>query len=394
MPETRDAGRTADAPGRDGPHGAGRAGAAGRDHAPGASPAAAPAIRLAPSSRVPLRDQIAVQMASALRARDYDAGDRLPSARALSRRLGVHRETVRGAYRSLAGRGLVEVRPGSGAYVASPPAGAFRSFLARERAAGRSFGDVDRLLDRWRRAVAARRVTVVGPEEQIRRVWVAELRPDLEPAGVSLAHLSPEEARRRPRRLHRTVTVGPAAALAALEDRLPPWTETLVLRAGPPPRVRRLLLRLPVGSVVALVTRSPLLRRQIRELAASLRDGDVAVTAVGPDGGSRRDRALRVARFVLADMACRPGLRRRVGRERLLTLRHLAPETGRQLARCFGPPPAPGAASGRRTGDSPKAPRPAAGTEPEPARDREHDAGRAGSPPDGRPTRTGGSPRR
>jgi GntR family transcriptional regulator, transcriptional repressor for pyruvate dehydrogenase complex len=45
------------------------------------------------------------------------AGDRLPSERELVEKLGVSKTVVREAVRSLATKGLVEVRPGSGIYV-------------------------------------------------------------------------------------------------------------------------------------------------------------------------------------------------------------------------------------------------------------------------------------
>ncbi|GMG84597.1 GntR family transcriptional regulator [Paralimibaculum aggregatum] len=51
-------------------------------------------------------------------------GDRLPPERALSERFGVARGTVREALGRLAREGLVEIRPGSGAYVRSSAVGA------------------------------------------------------------------------------------------------------------------------------------------------------------------------------------------------------------------------------------------------------------------------------
>lgn len=297
-------------------------------------------LRLAPASRIPLRDQIAVQVAAGVRAGDYGPGDRLPSARRLSRRLAVHRDTVRAAYRRLAGRGLVTIRPGSGVYVTEPAEEGFRGFLARERAAGRSFDEVARLMERWRRAVSARRVTLVGPDAGLREIWEAELRPALGPVDVRVSHLSPSDALEAPDRLAASVVAGPAGALEALDPALPRWAGTVQLRPGPSPRLRRLLLRLPRGAVLFLVTRSEAFARQARELAASLREGEVAMRAVAPDPGPSLDRALRVARFVLVDMSCRTDVRERVEGGRLLTIRHLAPGTGRELARCFGPPAA------------------------------------------------------
>jgi GntR family transcriptional repressor for pyruvate dehydrogenase complex len=49
----------------------------------------------------------------------FKSGDRLPSEAALARQLGVSRPTVREAIGALEARGLVDVRPRSGVYVAS-----------------------------------------------------------------------------------------------------------------------------------------------------------------------------------------------------------------------------------------------------------------------------------
>lgn len=324
-----------------------------RDGSPGPAGARAWDLSLAPSSRVPIRDQIAVQIVAAVRAGVYGAGDRLPSVRALAGRVGVHRNTVRAAYRELAGRGVVVPRPGSGVFVAPvgpPAAGApLRRFLARERASGRTWSDVAELMGRWREAVGARRVTVVAADEDLRAIWVEELRESLEPVDVTVVGLPLAEARAHPDRLARTVTAAPAGCLAELGPSLPRWTEGVLLRPGPSPRTRRLLFRLPSGSVLTVVSGSAALRRQTRELASALRDGEVAVRGLAPEDAGRRGRLLRVARFVLTDVTCRPAVARVVGERRVLTLRHLSRETGRELARCFG---APRARSGAvRAGD-------------------------------------------
>lgn len=295
-------------------------------------------MRLAPGHRVPLRDQIAAQLAAGVRAGDYGPGDRLPSVRRLSSRLAVHRDTVRAAYRALAGRGLVEIRPGSGVYVTRPERNGFRGFLAREREAGRSFADVARLVQRWRRSLRSRHVTLVGPDAGLREVWADELRPGLEAEGVGLSVLAPADLREAPERLSGTLVAGPPGALDGLDDVLPRWAATVQLRPGPSPRLRRLLLRLPEGAVVALVTRSDTFARQVRELGAGLRDGEVAVRPVGPRRDERFARTIRVARFVLADVSCRRDVRGFVESERLLTVRHLPVGLAREMARCFGPP--------------------------------------------------------
>src|SRR5689334_7353637 len=47
----------------------------------------------------------------------YRPGTRMPSERELGQQLGISKTVVREAIRSLAARGLVEVRPGSGTYI-------------------------------------------------------------------------------------------------------------------------------------------------------------------------------------------------------------------------------------------------------------------------------------
>ncbi len=61
--------------------------------------------------------QIADQIRTLIRAREFPAGTRLPPERDLARQLGVSRPSVREALIALEVEGLVEVRIGSGIYV-------------------------------------------------------------------------------------------------------------------------------------------------------------------------------------------------------------------------------------------------------------------------------------
>lgn len=54
--------------------------------------------------------------------RHLEPGDRMPSERELAEHFGVSRTVIREAVRSLVARGLLEVRPGSGALIKAPTA--------------------------------------------------------------------------------------------------------------------------------------------------------------------------------------------------------------------------------------------------------------------------------
>ncbi|MGD2155181.1 MAG: GntR family transcriptional regulator [Gemmatimonadales bacterium] len=73
--------------------------------------------QLDPRSPIPLYDQIATRIRSAVAAAELAPGDVLPSVRQLAKRLRVNPATVVQAYRELEGEGFVEMRQGAGTFV-------------------------------------------------------------------------------------------------------------------------------------------------------------------------------------------------------------------------------------------------------------------------------------
>ncbi|MDF1598918.1 GntR family transcriptional regulator [Mesorhizobium sp. YIM 152430] len=68
----------------------------------------------------PTYRRLADALAAAIRNGDHPSGTALPTERNLASQLGLARVTVRSAYAELARLGLIEIRPGSGAYVRQP----------------------------------------------------------------------------------------------------------------------------------------------------------------------------------------------------------------------------------------------------------------------------------
>lgn len=75
-----------------------------------------------PVARRRLADEIVEQVRRLLVEEGLTEGDRLPSERDLAARVGASRAVVAQALRTLSLMGLVEIRPGSGAYVLRDPA--------------------------------------------------------------------------------------------------------------------------------------------------------------------------------------------------------------------------------------------------------------------------------
>jgi len=89
--------------------------------------------KLKPISRVTLADEIFNQVLELIINRELSPGEKLPSERDLSDKLGVGRSSVREALRALATIGLLDTRPGEGTFVTKSPTLFFLSpFILRE----------------------------------------------------------------------------------------------------------------------------------------------------------------------------------------------------------------------------------------------------------------------
>lgn len=88
------------------------------------------AARFSHLAREPrLSDRVAQLLRESILERQLSPGDRLPTERELGEQFGVSRTVVREAVRTLVAKGLVEVRSGSGVYVASVDEGAVRESM-------------------------------------------------------------------------------------------------------------------------------------------------------------------------------------------------------------------------------------------------------------------------
>lgn len=71
-----------------------------------------------PIARVPIVKQVEDRIRTLIQEGKYPPGEKLPAELELCQRLGVGRGTVREAFRLLQAKGIVEIRPGRGAFVA------------------------------------------------------------------------------------------------------------------------------------------------------------------------------------------------------------------------------------------------------------------------------------
>jgi GntR family transcriptional repressor for pyruvate dehydrogenase complex len=120
-------------------------------------------ISLRPVSNRRLSDVIAEQLTQAVRRAGLQPGDRLPTEHELARQLGVGRTSVREGLQRLQTLGLIEVRKGSGAYVAEPqskdPIADFAGWIKADGAAVESFAELRIGVEGFAATLAALRAT-------------------------------------------------------------------------------------------------------------------------------------------------------------------------------------------------------------------------------------------
>jgi GntR family transcriptional regulator len=77
-------------------------------------------LQINTASRVPIYRQLREQIRSAIARGELQAEERLPSVRQLSQQLVVNPNTIARVYLELEREGILNTRPGLGAFVASP----------------------------------------------------------------------------------------------------------------------------------------------------------------------------------------------------------------------------------------------------------------------------------
>jgi DNA-binding transcriptional regulator YhcF (GntR family) len=286
---------------------------------------------------VPLHDQLLAQLELRILTGVLAPGQRLPSVRALARRLGLHANTVSSAYRDLETAGHVELRRGAGVYVRSgAPASLedahgldelIRLALSAAFRKGHSGAEIRAAVERWLRAAPPERVVVVDPRRR-RSSW-----------SCTRSHVD-----RRPRRglhargLEPSPASPPGAAGRCLIGRV---ARAARRRAGrdDPGRAseenEKAVMAVPVGGTVLLVSSSPILLQIAQGRISGLRGDELLVEARLVSRRAEWRRLLPAADLVLAD-ALASGVVREARARRLRELRLVGERDLARLRKALG----------------------------------------------------------
>jgi GntR family transcriptional regulator len=256
---------------------------------------------------VPVREQIRAQVELKILGGQLRAAQRLPSVRALARRLRVHSNTVSAAYRSLAVAGLLELKAGSGVFVRRSGPGRIEEAsdldemirLALQKAfeLGYSGEEVRAAVQRWLAAAPPDRVVVVDPSREMGELLAHELQQAL---VMPISAATFEDVARQPSSVSGALAVVLPYQLATLRS-LAPGVAVEAVHLEASTEVRDAVLALPQGAIVLAVSHALPVLPFASVLFRSLRGDDLLVETRVLSATKEWQRLVRVADVVFVD---------------------------------------------------------------------------------------------
>jgi GntR family transcriptional regulator len=235
-------------------------------------------------------------------------GEKLPSTRALARRLGIHPNTINAAYHDLAKRGWVEFRKGSGVYVRAfdkdrPMEGDLEldrliaTFIRTARGQGYSLAKIRSRVKHWLELQPPDHFLVIEEDPELRRILEYEIERF---TGFRVATVGLDECG-KPGALVGAAPVALYGKADAVRGALPANCECLWLESrSVHDELQKLLRPVSDDAFIIVVSRWPDFLRWARTilLAAGLDEDIISLQdAMKP----KWEESLRLATFVVAD---------------------------------------------------------------------------------------------
>lgn len=270
--------------------------------------------------------QIAMQIASGL----IRPGEKLPSIRALSKRLGIHHNTCLAAYKELDDNGLIDIRHGSGARVAvldQENEAAFQKLPELSELETLSEFYVRQILTkgyRWEEALASLEAARSHLSQHVKQPLVfVDLHADILPLfqaelqhalqrkvkALALEKVDPDLERNS----HFIVS---RYHCQALRDKLKSagyddLTDRMTLiDVGSGQQELSLIKQMPADSLAVVFSRSTIVLQQAEAVVKALRGDDIILRPMHPSQESMTEiqRVLKRAQLIFADFICTPHL--------------------------------------------------------------------------------------
>ena len=267
-------------------------------------------------SGVAIRDQLLTQLELRILDGTLKPGQRLPSVRALARRLKIHANTVSAAYQDLKHAGHARLQRGSGVFVRDAgswdPGDArgldemIRLTLHLALRKGWSAAEIRKAVERWLAAAPPDRIVVVDATAGMAALLAHELEQRL---GTTVSFCTLAELKRDPEQLAGGLALVLPFYVQALR-RVAPGVGLAVLHMQLSADDRQALLALPAGAIVLVVASSPELLPFAQVVFKGLRGDEILLETRLLSEPREWKRVLRAADLVLADAIATPHVRK------------------------------------------------------------------------------------
>jgi GntR family transcriptional regulator len=256
---------------------------------------------------VPVRDQLVTQLELRILDGTIAHGQRLPSVRALARRLSIHHNTVSAAYQDLETAGHVELQRGSGVFVrragvatlteASGLDEMIRLALHTAYRKGFATPEIRATVERWLAAVPPDRVLVVDPSIEMAELLAHEIRSAL---ALPATPCTLDDLAREPGRAAGVMTVVLPYHVEAVR-RAAPGAAVEVVTLEVSAADRQALQAVPAGSIILFVSHSPTVLPFASVFLRSLRGDEVLAETRLLSAPREWKRLIAAADLVFAD---------------------------------------------------------------------------------------------
>jgi DNA-binding transcriptional regulator YhcF (GntR family) len=264
---------------------------------------------------VPMRGQLVAQLELQILEGRLKPGQRLPSVRALARRLDLHANTVSAAYQDLAASGHVELRRGAGVFVTRRAPASLEEARSLDdmirlalRAAfrkGHTALQVRAAVERWLKSATPEKLVVVDPSKEMGELVAREVRDVL---ASPVTSCSIQQAEDDPGLLAGALVLT-LPYHAGTVARIAPSAAVEVLHLEFSRKEQELIQDLSEGATVLVVSHSPTILPFATVLLRTLRGDDVLAEVKLLARTREWKRILPVADLVLADALAADALR-------------------------------------------------------------------------------------
>jgi DNA-binding transcriptional regulator YhcF (GntR family) len=213
-------------------------------------------------SEVSIREQLVTQVVLGILSDDLAPGQRLPSTRELARRFKLHPNTISAGYKQLQRERWVELRRGSGVYVAArKPEAQLSSAVALDqmiavlfrsaRMSGVSLPALSSRLRQWLELQPPDHFLLIEPDEELRGILAAEI---MQAVKFPVIACSLEDCHQH---AEGGIPVLLPNRVAAVRQLLPEGTELVTLQIRSVPSSLGEWLPAPSGALVGIASRWP-----------------------------------------------------------------------------------------------------------------------------------------